>query len=127
MKLARAASIEDLRRMAARRIPGFVFTNIDEGAGDDGGLVRNRRAFEERTFRIRRLRPLGTDTGVEVFGRTFSLPFGASPVGSASTSCITPAGSYRWQPPDRWLWRFTTLNRSTFPRTSPRSNVGTCV
>jgi (S)-mandelate dehydrogenase len=84
MRLARTASIEDLRRMAQRRMPGFAFINIDEGAGDDGGLVRNRRAFEERVFRIRRLRPLGADTKVEIFGRSYALPFGAAPVGTAN-------------------------------------------
>jgi isopentenyl diphosphate isomerase/L-lactate dehydrogenase-like FMN-dependent dehydrogenase len=82
--LRKTASIGDLRALARRRLPAFAFTYFDEGAGDDGGVERNERAFARRLFQIRRLRGAVGSTGVSVFGRSYGQPFGAAPVGLAN-------------------------------------------
>ena len=50
-RLARTASVQDLRRIARRRLPGGVFDYIDGGAEDErtlrrqrGGLCQGRRS-----------------------------------------------------------------------------------
>ncbi len=43
--LARAASIEDLRQLARRRLPRVVFDFIDGGAGNERTLRENQQAF----------------------------------------------------------------------------------
>src|SRR2546430_14474678 len=50
----RVLNIEDLRRVAKRRLPRVVFDYIDGGAEDEWTLRANRRAFEAVTFRPRR-------------------------------------------------------------------------
>ncbi len=55
-RLARAASVADLRRLAQRRLPGGVFDYIDGGAEDERTLAANQRAFASTTFRPRVLR-----------------------------------------------------------------------
>ena len=44
-RLARAASVADLRRIAKRRLPGGVFDYIDGGAEDERTLAANEAAF----------------------------------------------------------------------------------
>ena len=44
-RLARTASVEDLRRIAKRRLPGGVFDYIDGGAEDERTLAANQAAF----------------------------------------------------------------------------------
>ena len=45
--LRRAANIEDLRRMARRRLPNFSFEYVEGGAEDEATLRRNRDVFEK--------------------------------------------------------------------------------
>src|SRR4051812_15711485 len=52
-RLARAASVEDLRRLARRRLPRACFDYIDGGAEDERTLAANHRAFADTTFRPR--------------------------------------------------------------------------
>ena len=44
-RLNRCLTIEDLRRLARRRLPGVVFDYIDGGAEDEVTLAANRAAF----------------------------------------------------------------------------------
>src|SRR4029077_12833045 len=46
-------SIEDLRRMARRRLPRVVFDYVDGGAEGEVTLRENCRAFQDVTFRPR--------------------------------------------------------------------------
>jgi (S)-mandelate dehydrogenase len=46
----KALSIEDLRQMARRRLPGFVFEYLEGGAEDEVTLRRNRTAFHQLEF-----------------------------------------------------------------------------
>lgn len=46
----RALNIEELRRVAARRIPAFAFEYVEGGAEDELALERNRLAFDHWRF-----------------------------------------------------------------------------
>lgn len=81
-RLARVANVEDLRRIARRRLPGGVFDYIDGGAEDERTLDRNSRAFADLTFQPRVLRDVSSaDPATTVLGRTLPLPLVLSPTG----------------------------------------------
>src|ERR1700758_3541217 len=48
--IARALNIADLRDIARRRVPGFVFEYVEGGAEDETTLRGNRAAFERLRF-----------------------------------------------------------------------------
>ena len=80
----RAVSIEDLRRLAMRRLPRFIGDYLDGGAGDGGGVCRNVDAFRKYRLVPRALVEAGPpDTGVELFGKKYASLFGISAVGLA--------------------------------------------
>jgi len=82
MGLERAASIEDLRRRARRRIPRFAFDLVDGGAESERNLRRNVEAFEEVQLTPRYMVDVSAiDTRATLFGQTFDLPFGMAPIG----------------------------------------------
>ena len=81
-RLQRAASIEDLRRIARRRLPGGVFDYIDGGAEDEVAMDRNTRAFRELEFVPRVLRDMGSvDTTGTILGREVPFPLILAPTG----------------------------------------------
>lgn len=81
-RLARAASVEDLRRIAHRRLPGGVFDYIDGAAEDERTLAANERAFASTFFRPRVLRGVDkVDPAATVLGRPLSYPLVLSPTG----------------------------------------------
>jgi len=82
--LSRAVNIEDLRRLAKRRLPRVVFDYIDGGADAELTLRANCRAFEEVVFRPRSA-VVGSscEIGVRVLGADLALPFLLAPVGSS--------------------------------------------
>jgi (S)-mandelate dehydrogenase len=80
----KVATIEDLRRLARRRLPEFAFRPMDTGAGDGSGPERNVQAFRKRSLRPRVLRDVSSvELGVSLFGRAYAAPFGISAVGYA--------------------------------------------
>ena len=80
--LARAFSIEDLRRLAKRRLPRSVFDFFDGGAEDETTLAGNRAAFERVRLRPKVLVDVKTvDSGVELFGIRANLPMAIAPTG----------------------------------------------
>ena len=82
MGLARAACIDDLRRLAQRRIPRFAFDLVDGGAEDESNLRRNVGAFDDIRLTPRYLVDASSiDTRVEIFGHRFDVPFGMAPIG----------------------------------------------
>jgi (S)-mandelate dehydrogenase len=82
MRLDRAASIDDLRRMARRRIPRFAFDLVDGGAESERNMRRNAEAFEEVELTPRYMRDVSEiDTKASLFGQTFDVPFGMAPIG----------------------------------------------
>lgn len=77
-------NIEDLRRLARRRMPRVVFDYIDGGAERERTLVENCRAYDDILFRPRSaVATRQTDLRTTVLGTTLELPFMLAPVGSS--------------------------------------------
>ncbi|MDW4499926.1 alpha-hydroxy acid oxidase [Sulfitobacter sp. D35] len=82
MGLDRAASIDDLRARAKRRIPRFAFDLVDGGAEGERNMRRNIEAFEEIALVPRYMVDVAEiDTKAEIFGQTYDQPFGQAPIG----------------------------------------------
>jgi (S)-mandelate dehydrogenase len=80
--LSRAFSIEDLRRMAKRRLPRAVFDFFDGGAEDEVTLRANRAAFERLRLLPRVLVDVSSvDPRGELFGRETAFPLAIAPTG----------------------------------------------
>jgi len=85
MRVDRAVNIEDLRRMARRRLPRIAFDYGEGGVEDEACLTRNRQAFERYRLVPRYLVDVSTrDQSATLFGRTYASPFGIAPMGLAS-------------------------------------------
>jgi len=81
-RLAKAASVADLRRIAKRRLPGGVFDYIDGGAEGERTLAANQGAFARATFRPRVLRAVGdVDISTSILGRPATYPLALAPTG----------------------------------------------
>jgi L-lactate dehydrogenase (cytochrome) len=81
-RLAGAADVSDLRRIAKRRLPRGVFDYIDGGAEDERTLGANSEAFARVTFRPRVLRDVRKiDPSTTLLGRELPLPLALSPTG----------------------------------------------
>src|SRR5215207_9687221 len=84
MRLDDAINIEDLHRMAKRRLPKVAFDFIEGGLEDERGLDRNTAAFQKHMLLPRYLVDVSTrDQSQTIFGKTFASPFGISPTGGA--------------------------------------------
>src|SRR5688572_25012037 len=80
----RAVIIEDLRRMAERRLPRMVFDYIDGGAEREWTLKENCRAFTDVMFRPRSaVATKSWDLSTAVLGLNIDVPFILAPVGSS--------------------------------------------
>ena len=84
MRYDQAVNIEDLRAIAKRRLPRFVFDYLDGGAEDELTLRRNREAFRSASCR---------DTLVDVARRTVSTRLLGAP--SALPVVVGPTGAQR--------------------------------
>src|SRR3990170_1746925 len=85
MPLEKAVNIEDLRRLAKRRLPRAIFDFFDGGAEDEVTLRENRAAFE----RVRLLPRVLVDvsriqTAVDLLGKPSSMPLAIAPTGGIS-------------------------------------------
>jgi len=81
--LERAFNIEDLRRMARRRLPRAVFDFFDGGAEDELSLRENRAAFERVRLLPRVMVDVRqVDTGIELFDIRANLPMAIAPTGA---------------------------------------------
>jgi isopentenyl diphosphate isomerase/L-lactate dehydrogenase-like FMN-dependent dehydrogenase len=77
-------NIEDLRRLAKRRLPRAVFDYIDGGADAEVTLRENCRVFDDVTFRPRcAVAAPSCDLRVRVLGMTLEIPFLLAPLGSS--------------------------------------------
>ncbi len=78
----RVINIDDLRRVAKRRLPAVVFAYIDGGAEGEVTLQENVRAFRDVTFRPRQCVAVpACDLRTTVLGTSLALPFMLAPVG----------------------------------------------
>ncbi len=79
-----AINIDDLKRMAKRRLPKIMFDFIEGGVEDEVGLRTNANAFRD----VRIVPRYYIDTSrreqrATLFGRSYASPFGIAPTGMA--------------------------------------------
>lgn len=80
--LARALTIEDLRHMARRQVPRFLFEYVDGGAEDEATLHRNRRAFADAALIPSALTDVSARSqAIELLGRPAAAPLVIAPTG----------------------------------------------
>jgi len=80
--LTRVLNIADLREVARRRIPHFVFEYVEGGAEDENTLRCNRRAFEDLSFIPQTLvDTTARNHKIELFGRPSAAPLVVAPTG----------------------------------------------
>ena len=85
MKLEKAVNIEDLHRMAKRRLPKIAFDFIEGGVEDELGISRNEAAFRRHRLMPRYLVDVTKrDQSAKLFDRVYASPFGISPTGAAA-------------------------------------------
>jgi len=90
-RLARAADVADLRRIARRHLPRGVFDYIDGGAEDERTMAENSAAYGRIGFRPRVLRGIPTvDTSTTLLGHPVHFPLVLAPTGF--TRMADPAG-----------------------------------
>lgn len=81
-RLSTVANIDDLRRVAQRRLPAGVFDYIDGGADDERTLAANTAGYERVGFAPRVLRDVrNVDTSARLLGRSIPLPLVLAPTG----------------------------------------------
>src|ERR1700682_1722884 len=82
MNFEQAINIEDLHRIAKRKLPKIIFDYIEGGVEDERGLARKEAALHKHPLLPRYLVDVSKrDQSTTVFGRTYSSPFGISPTG----------------------------------------------
>ena len=78
----RALNIADLREMARRRVPGFVFEYVEGGAEDEVTLRCNRESFERLRLIPRTLIDThGRHSRIQLFGQESGAPLVIAPTG----------------------------------------------
>lgn len=81
-RLARAASISDLRRLARLRAPRAVFDYTDGAAGDELSLSRSREAYSRVEFSPRVLTDVsGVNTSTTILEKPSAAPWVFAPTG----------------------------------------------
>jgi (S)-mandelate dehydrogenase len=81
-KFHRAQNIEELRGIARRRTPNFVFEYVEGGAEDEVTLRRNRSVFEDIALLPRTLVDVSQrNQKVALFGKPSASPFVIGPTG----------------------------------------------
>lgn len=79
-----AASINDYRELARRRLPHFLFEYIDGGSYDEVTLGRNLEELQRVSLRQRVLRDVSQiDLSTCLFGQSMALPVALAPIGLA--------------------------------------------
>ena len=81
-RLAKAADIADVRRIARRVTPKGPFDYVDGAANSEESMRRNTEAYRNLELRPTVLRDVGeVDLSTEVFGQRSELPVGLAPTG----------------------------------------------
>ncbi|MBT7361203.1 MAG: alpha-hydroxy-acid oxidizing protein [Rhodospirillaceae bacterium] len=82
-RILEALNVEDLRLLAERRLPSFLFQYVETGHGDGSGVARNVEGFAKHLMLARCLQKVvPPDTSRTIFGHRYALPFGISAVGA---------------------------------------------
>jgi (S)-mandelate dehydrogenase len=83
-KVEDALNIFDLREMAKRRLPKWLFEFVDRGTEEEVALRNNREAFEGIKLLPRMLVDVsGRSLDTTLFGKTHKMPIGIAPTGAA--------------------------------------------
>lgn len=78
----RFPDIEFLRSKARRRMPGFAFDYLEGGCNSEVNLKRNTEEIREIRLKPYYLNRIGeVSMATELFGKTYSAPFGIAPIG----------------------------------------------
>jgi (S)-mandelate dehydrogenase len=78
----RAVTVEEVRRMAARRTPNFIFEYVEGGSEDEISLRRNRDVFERIAWLPQTLSGAKLpDLTTELLGETLRMPIVIAPTG----------------------------------------------
>ncbi|OWU85078.1 hypothetical protein ATO6_08470 [Oceanicola sp. 22II-s10i] len=79
-----ALNIHELREIARRRLPRWLFEFVDRGTEDEVALRNNRAAFERLKLDTQVLVDVSArDLSTEVLGQRHRLPIGIAPTGAA--------------------------------------------
>lgn len=85
MRLDQAINLDDLRKLAKRRLPKVAFDFIEGGCDDEEGVQRNEDAFKWHRLVPRYMIDVTARTQkATLFGRTYDSPFGIAPTGIAA-------------------------------------------
>jgi len=80
-----AINIDDLKRLAKRRLPKIMFDFIEGGVEDETGLRANASAFRDLRLVPRYyVNTAKREQKATLFGRTYASPFGIAPTGMAA-------------------------------------------
>ncbi len=81
-KIARAITIDDLAKIAKRKVPKVVFDYVEGSALDEVSYSRSRQVFNQVEFTAHTLRDVSKiDPTIEIFGKKVYLPILFSPTG----------------------------------------------
>lgn len=86
----RCHSVEDMRKMAAKRLPASVFDYIEGGGEDEFSLRRNRSSFDDWAFLPKWGSVENLDLGSTLLGGPVAMPLTLSPTGG--TRLFHPGG-----------------------------------
>ena len=79
-----AINVDDLRKLAKRRLPKIAYDFIEGGLEDEEGLITTEQAFRKYQLVPRYgIDVTRRDQSTGIFGRTFSGPVGIAPTGLA--------------------------------------------
>jgi L-lactate dehydrogenase (cytochrome) len=76
-------TVDDLRRLARRRVPRFGFDFVDGGANEEYCVKRNIDAFQKVELLPHYCVEGKATTDTELFGKRYNAPIGVAPMGSA--------------------------------------------
>lgn len=82
VRLAKAADLQDIKKIAKKRTPRAVFDYTDGAAGSEASLNRARAVFDSVEFSPRVLRDVTKiDTTIDLLGKPNALPFAFAATG----------------------------------------------
>jgi L-lactate dehydrogenase (cytochrome) len=77
----RCYSVEDMRKLAAKRLPGSIFDYIEGGGEDEVSLRRNRSSFDDWSFLPKWGSVQNLDLSSTLLGGPVSMPLTLAPTG----------------------------------------------
>lgn len=79
-----ALNVFDLRQMAKKRLPKWLFEYVDRGTEDEVALCNNRAAFERIKLKTQVLVDVSKrNQDISLFGKQHKMPIGIAPTGPA--------------------------------------------